>query len=139
MVNGHWQRLRRARRAHRGDAGEFASDDDVREAIERILAPTGRRVDELSPMADARLADGSRVNVVVPPLAVDGPAISIRRFGANRPGPERAGRLGIAVAPDAAEVLEAAVRGQADRPGHGRHRIRQDHPPQRPLGVDRAG
>jgi pilus assembly protein CpaF len=60
---------------------EFAGDDEVREAIERILAPTGRRVDELSPMADARLADGSRVNVVVPPLAVDGPAISIRRFG----------------------------------------------------------
>ena len=67
---------------------EFSSDADVREAIERILAPTGRRVDELSPMADARLEDGSRVNVVVPPLAVDGPAISIRRFGVRRPGPD---------------------------------------------------
>src|SRR6185437_14190597 len=57
--------------------------------IERILAPLGRRVDELSPMVDARLADGSRVNVVIPPLAIDGPAVSIRRFGAQRPGPDR--------------------------------------------------
>ena len=87
---------------------EFNSDEDVREAIERILAPTGRRVDELSPMADARLADGSRVNVVVPPLAVDGPAISIRRFGANRPGPAELLDSG-SLAPHAAELLEAAV------------------------------
>ena len=56
-------------------AVEFAGEQQVRDAIERILAPTGRRVDELAPMADARLADGSRVNVVVPPLAVDGAAI----------------------------------------------------------------
>jgi pilus assembly protein CpaF len=66
----------------------FSSEDELRNAIERILAPLGRRVDELSPMVDARLADGSRVNVVIPPLAVDGPALSIRRFGAERPGPE---------------------------------------------------
>jgi len=63
----------------------FDSDEHLRNTIERILAPLGRRVDELSPMADARLADGSRVNVVIPPLAVDGPAISIRRFPARRP------------------------------------------------------
>ncbi len=90
---------------------EFSSDDEVREAIERILAPTGRRVDELSPMADARLSDGSRVNVVVPPLAVDGPAISIRRFGVNRPGPEELVESG-SLSPDAAELLSAAVRGR---------------------------
>lgn len=64
----------------------FESEDHLRNTIERILAPLGRRVDELSPMADARLADGSRVNVVIPPLAVDGPAISIRRFPESRPG-----------------------------------------------------
>ena len=81
MVNGHGSvYVERHGRIEPADV-EFAGDDEVREAIERILAPTGRRVDELSPMADARLADGSRVNVVVPPLAVDGPAISIRRFG----------------------------------------------------------
>lgn len=49
--------------------------------IDRILAPLGRRVDEASPMVDARLADGSRVNAVIPPLALDGPALTIRRFG----------------------------------------------------------
>src|SRR5205085_12615482 len=49
-------------------------------AIERVLAPLGRRVDEASPMCDARLPDGSRVNVVVPPLAVDGACLTIRRF-----------------------------------------------------------
>ena len=52
----------------------FADEEELRNAIERILAPLGRRVDELSPMVDARLADGSRVNVVIPPLAIDGPA-----------------------------------------------------------------
>jgi pilus assembly protein CpaF len=87
----------------------FAGEQQVRDTIERILAPTGRRVDELSPMADARLADGSRVNVVVPPLAVDGPAISIRRFGAERPGPSDLVAMG-SVAPAASEVLEEAVR-----------------------------
>jgi pilus assembly protein CpaF len=65
----------------------FPDEEELRNAIERILAPLGRRIDELSPMVDARLADGSRVNVVIPPLAVDGPALSIRRFGAARPGP----------------------------------------------------
>ncbi len=66
----------------------FEDEEQLRNTIERILAPLGRRVDELSPMADARLPDGSRVNVVIPPLAVDGPAVSIRRFPQSRPGPE---------------------------------------------------
>ena len=56
--------------------------------IERVLGPIGRRVDELSPMADGRLPDGSRVNVVIPPLSVDGPAVSIRRFAGIRPDPD---------------------------------------------------
>ena len=88
MVNGPEQRLRRARRAgSRRPRSAFASEEELRNAIERILAPLGRRIDELSPMVDARLADGSRVNVVIPPLAIDGPVVSIRRFGAQRPGP----------------------------------------------------
>jgi pilus assembly protein CpaF len=58
----------------------FESERDLREAIERILAPLGRRVDEAEPLCDARLPDGSRVNVVIPPLALDGPALTIRRF-----------------------------------------------------------
>ena len=72
----------------------FASEEELRNAIERILAPLGRRVDELSPMVDARLADGSRVNVVIPPLAIDGPTVSIRRFSAQRPGPQELVELG---------------------------------------------
>lgn len=72
----------------------FEDENQLRNTIERILAPLGRRVDELSPMADARLPDGSRVNVVIPPLAVDGPAVSIRRFPASRPDPEALVALG---------------------------------------------
>jgi pilus assembly protein CpaF len=87
----------------------FADEEELRNAIERILAPLGRRVDELSPMVDARLADGSRVNVVIPPLAIDGPALSIRRFGARRPGPDRLVELGTLSAGQRA-LLERAVR-----------------------------
>jgi pilus assembly protein CpaF len=59
----------------------FADDAHLLHVIDRILAPLGRRVDEASPMVDARLPDGSRVNAVIPPLALDGPALTIRRFG----------------------------------------------------------
>jgi pilus assembly protein CpaF len=89
----------------------FESEEDLRDAIERILAPLGRRVDELSPMVDARLADGSRVNVVIPPLAIDGPALSIRRFGANRPGPDRLVEIGT-LSREQRRLLEAAVAGR---------------------------
>ena len=86
----------------------FESEEDLRNAIERILAPLGRRVDELSPMVDARLADGSRVNVVIPPLAIDGPALSIRRFGATRPGPDRLVEIGTLTG-DQRRLLAEAV------------------------------
>jgi len=58
----------------------FLSDDHLRRVIERIVAQVGRRIDESSPMVDARLADGSRVNAVIPPLSVDGPMVTIRKF-----------------------------------------------------------
>ena len=58
----------------------FSDPAELMHAIERILAPLGRRVDEASPLCDARLPDGSRVNVVIPPLSVDGPCLTIRRF-----------------------------------------------------------
>jgi pilus assembly protein CpaF len=58
----------------------FASEAELLHAIERVLAPLGRRVDEASPLCDARLPDGSRVNVVIPPLALSGPCMTIRRF-----------------------------------------------------------
>jgi pilus assembly protein CpaF len=59
----------------------FKDDDHLMRIIQKIVSAIGRRVDETSPMVDARLADGSRVNVIVPPLAIDGPHLSIRRFG----------------------------------------------------------
>ncbi|HLM10024.1 MAG TPA: CpaF family protein [Thermoleophilaceae bacterium] len=58
----------------------FGDEAELMHAIERILAPLGRRVDEASPLCDARLADGSRVNVVIPPLSLSGPCVTIRRF-----------------------------------------------------------
>jgi len=87
----------------------FAGEQELRDAIERILSPLGRRVDELSPMADARLTDGSRVNVVIPPLAVDGPVLSIRRFTAARPDPDELVRLGT-LTPELRDLLASAVR-----------------------------
>ena len=87
----------------------FDSEHALRDAIERILAPVGRRVDELSPMADARLADGSRVNVVIPPLAVDGPALSVRRFAAIRPDPEEL-VASATLTPELRDLLAEAVR-----------------------------
>jgi len=90
----------------------FRDEEELRNAIERILAPLGRRIDELSPMVDARLADGSRVNAVIPPLAIDGPALSIRRFGVERPGPDRLVELGTLSAAQC-ELLEAAVTGRS--------------------------
>ena len=62
----------------------FSSDGALSRVIERLLVATGRRVDEGSPMVDARLPDGSRINVVIPPLALNGPAITIRKFGQRR-------------------------------------------------------
>ena len=61
----------------------FADNDHVLRIVNRIVSRVGRRVDETSPMVDARLPDGSRVNAIIPPLAIDGPILSIRRFGAS--------------------------------------------------------
>jgi pilus assembly protein CpaF len=63
---------------------QFRDDQHLMTVIDRIVSAVGRRVDESSPMVDARLPDGSRVNAIIPPLAIDGPALSIRRFGRER-------------------------------------------------------
>ncbi len=62
---------------------KFRDNDHLLQIIDRIVSKVGRRVDETSPMVDARLPDGSRVNAIIPPLALDGPSMSIRRFGSN--------------------------------------------------------
>ena len=64
--------------------GAFQDDQHLMRVIDRIVSGVGRRVDESQPMVDARLPDGSRVNAIIPPLAVDGPLLSIRRFPADR-------------------------------------------------------
>lgn len=61
----------------------FKDDDHLRKIIDRIVSSVGRRIDESAPMVDARLQDGSRVNAIIPPLSIDGPALSIRRFAAD--------------------------------------------------------
>jgi pilus assembly protein CpaF len=108
MVNGHREvYVERAGRIEHSGV-RFPSEQALRDAIERVLAPLGRRVDELSPMVDARLADGSRVNVIIPPLAVDGPAVSIRRFTAARPDPD-ALVASATLTPGVRDILAEAV------------------------------
>src|SRR5258708_9718992 len=79
--------------------------------IDRIVSAVGRRVDESSPMVDARLADGSRVNAIIPPLAMDGPMLSIRRFAVERLGVADLLRYGTLTQP-VADVLRAIVIGR---------------------------
>jgi len=76
--------------------------------VERVVAPLGLRVDRTSPLVDARLPDGSRVNVIIPPLAIDGPCITVRRFGT------RAIPLAELCAPEVASMLEEAVTARAN-------------------------
>jgi len=86
----------------------FESEDQLRLAIERLLAPAGRRVDEAEPLCDARLPDGSRINVVLPPLAVDGPALSIRRFRPRGLSADQLVELG-SWSPELVELLGDAI------------------------------
>src|SRR5277367_2355269 len=84
LVNGHAQvYVEKFGKLHEADV-TFQDDPHLMLIIDRIVSQVGRRVDESSPMVDARLRDGSRINAIVPPLALDGPALSIRRFGKRR-------------------------------------------------------
>ena len=89
----------------------FADDRHLSNVIDRIVSNVGRRIDESSPMVDARLEDGSRVNAIIPPLALDGPAMSIRRFAVEMLTIEDLIDFGTVTA-DVAEVLEAIVRAR---------------------------
>jgi pilus assembly protein CpaF len=90
---------------------EFRDEAHLLHVVQRIVRNAGRRIDEKSPMVDARLPDGSRVNAIIPPLAVDGPQLSIRRFPKRALTLERLVELG-ALAPASAALLRAAVRGR---------------------------
>jgi len=87
----------------------FTDDDSVRAVIERIVTPLGRRIDESSPLVDARLRDGSRVNAIIPPLAIKGPCITIRKFAKDPLGMSDLIRFG-ALTPQIAAFLARAVR-----------------------------
>jgi pilus assembly protein CpaF len=90
---------------------KFRDDAHVLQVIDRIVSQVGRRVDESSPMVDARLPDGSRVNAIIPPLALDGPALSIRRFGSSPLTAQQMIDLKT-LSPEMLEVLSAAVRAR---------------------------
>ena len=89
----------------------FQNDEHVMKIIQRIIAPIGRRVDESSPMVDARLADGSRVNAIIPPLSLVGPVITIRKFAATPFTVDDLVRFGTAT-PEMFEFLEACVKAR---------------------------
>ncbi|MBA2502265.1 MAG: CpaF family protein [Pyrinomonadaceae bacterium] len=90
---------------------KFKDDEHLMRVIERIVSTVGRRIDESSPMVDARLQDGSRVNAIIPPLALDGPVLSIRRFGAE---PLRMEKLieKEALTKDIADMFEMCVKAR---------------------------
>ena len=89
----------------------FKDDEHLMRVIERIVSSVGRRIDESSPMVDARLQDGSRVNAIIPPLAIDGPVVSIRRFGSD---PLRMAALieNKALTKDIADMLQMVVHAR---------------------------
>jgi pilus assembly protein CpaF len=89
----------------------FKDDAHLLQIIDRIVSRIGRRIDESSPYVDARLPDGSRVNAIIPPLSLDGPMLSIRRFGVNVLGINDLLRLGT-LTPEMAEVLKACVKAR---------------------------
>ncbi len=111
LVNGpHEVFVERKGRLERSDV-MFADERHVMRIIQRVVSRVGRRIDEVSPTVDARLSDGSRVNAIIPPLALGGPKLSIRRFGAR---PLDAGDLvanGSAL-PEMMDFLAAAVRAR---------------------------
>lgn len=93
------------------ESATFQNDTHLLNTIDRIVSSVGRRIDESSPMVDARLKDGSRVNAIIPPLAVDGPLLSIRRFSIEGLSMETLIEKGTLTAP-VAELLEGIVQGR---------------------------
>ena len=111
MVNGYANIFVERRGRIERTAKQFVDDRQVRLVIERIIAPLGRRLDESSPMVDARLPDGSRVNAIVAPLAIDGPTLTIRRFGTKRFGVDDLIKSN-SITPPVMDFLRAAVEAR---------------------------
>ena len=112
MVNDPWNvYIERNGRLERGEI-TFRDEAHLRHVIDRIVAPIGRRIDESSPLVDARLPDGSRVNVIIPPLALRGPALTIRKFSRQPFTLDRLVELGT-LSEAMAAYLASAVRQRA--------------------------
>jgi pilus assembly protein CpaF len=112
MVNGANQVFVERRGGKMSETGvRFSDDSHLMTIIRRIVEPLGRRVDESSPMVDARLPDGSRVNAIIPPLALDGPSITIRKFSKQKLTSDDLVRFGT-LTPAMADFLREAVRSR---------------------------
>jgi pilus assembly protein CpaF len=111
LVNGpHKVFVERRGKMEKTDV-KFRDNDHLLQIIDRIVSKVGRRVDETSPMVDARLPDGSRVNAIIPPLALDGPSMSVRRFGTNPLKLEDLLNF-KAFTPEMAMLMEAAIKAR---------------------------
>lgn len=111
LINGHASvYVERHGKLQRTDV-RFRDDQHLLNIIDRIVSNLGRRIDESSPLVDARLKDGSRVNAIIPPLAIDGPSMSIRRFAVDLLSSESLVQMGT-LTPAIALVLKAIVRGR---------------------------
>jgi pilus assembly protein CpaF len=111
MVNGYNSiYVERAGKIYWSGA-KFHDEGQLRRTIDKIVAKVGRRVDEASPFVDARLPDGSRVNAIIPPLAIDGPCLTIRKFSADPYRAEDLISFGT-ITKETVEMLDACVRGR---------------------------
>jgi pilus assembly protein CpaF len=111
MVNGPYEVwIERQGKIFRTDV-RFSDDSHLRRIMVKMVAQAGRRVDESTPMVDARLADGSRVNAVLPPLSLSGPLLTIRKFAKRRLGAPELSRLGT-LTPETVDFLDRCVRAR---------------------------
>ncbi len=104
----------------------FRDNQQLLNICQRIVSQVGRRVDESSPICDARLADGSRVNAIVPPLALDGPALTIRKFKKDKLRLDNLVKFG-SITPEGAEILRIMGRCRVNTARLRRHRLGQNH------------
>ncbi len=108
LVNGPYSIFVERRGRLESTAARFQNSEHLMRIIEKIVSAVGRRVDEMNPMVDARLADGSRVNAIIPPLALDGPILSIRRFAVDPLSAQDLVEIGTLTQP-LVELLDAIV------------------------------
>ncbi|MDQ0255745.1 pilus assembly protein CpaF [Evansella vedderi] len=111
MVNGPFQIYVEKKGQILKSEAQFRDNDHVLQVIEKIVAPLGRRIDESSPMVDARLEDGSRVNAIIPPLSLVGPSLTIRKFPESRLGIDDLIGFGT-LSKQMAEFLDGCVKGR---------------------------